>query len=460
MNNKTITERGVTMLRLKSVFIVVAFAVLAIPLITGLSCAQDNPSPQAAPEEEIIKKGELLNLTRCMEIAFKRQPNVIAAMNTVSAALSRVGQAQAGYYPQIDLSAGYSRISPVVSSTSRSSAATISNDYDQYTGSATLRQNIYDFGKTPSQVNIQKFNLESSRSDLDNVTSQIIFNVKQSYYGVLQAKRNRDVAVEVVKQFEQHLQQAKGFYEVGTKPKFDVTKAEVDLSNAKLSLIKAENALKIAMVILNNAMGVPSARDYMLEDNLAFIKYEIAYKDALARAFDNRPDIKSIMAKVKASEEAVSLAKTGYYPALTGSAAYNKTGSRFPLDDGWNAGVTLSFPLFSGFLTKNQVDEANANLNVIKANEENLKQSVVLDVEQAFLNLKEAEERIPTAELSVKQATENLEIATGRYAAGVGNPIEVTDAEVAYANAKLAYIQALSDYKVAQASLEKAMGIR
>jgi outer membrane protein TolC len=307
---------------------------------------------------------------------------------------------------------------------------------------------------------IQNLNLDSSRSDLENVSEQIILNVKQTYYGVLQAKRNRDVSSETVKQFQQHLEQAKGFYTVGTKPKFDVTKAEVDLSNAKLNLIKAENSLKLAIVNLNNAMGVPDAPEYILEDNLSFQKYNITFEDALAKAYKDRPDLQSIIAKKQAAEETIELAKKDYYPSLTGNAAYSWSGEKFPLDRGWNIGATLSFPIFSGFLTKYQVEEANANLNVLSANEEALRQTVFLEVQQAYLNIKDAEERIPTAELTVKQAEENFEIANGRYAAGVGNPIEVTDAEVSLTTAKTAYIQALYDYKVAWASLEKAMGVR
>jgi outer membrane protein TolC len=92
----------------------------------------------------------------------------------------------------------------------------------------------------------------------------MILNVKQTYFGVLQAQRNRGVSGETVKQFELHLEQAKGFYEVGTKPKFDVTKAEVDLSNARLNLIRAENSLRIAIVNLNNAMGITEAPDTVL----------------------------------------------------------------------------------------------------------------------------------------------------------------------------------------------------
>lgn len=426
--------------------------------------------PSAARAEEIIKKGELLNLERCIELALKKHPNIAASAGTVDVNLSKVKEAKASYYPQLDLSAGYSRVSPLSGSSyssagdqttgqsSSQSTAQSYNSYDYYSGSATLKQTIYDFGKTSSQVKVQALTLDSSRSDLNNVEQQTVFNVQQAYYGVLKTKHNRAVAEETVRQYQQHLKQAKGFFEAGTKPKFDVTKAEVDLSSARLNLIKAENALRIAIVTLNNALGIPDAPEYTIEDNLSFKKYDVNFNNAIEQAYANRPDLRAAIAKKKAAEESIALAKKGYYPALSGSATYTKGGKSFPLDNGWNAGLTLSIPLFSGFLTKNQVEEARANLRTLAANEEALRQAVFLELQQAYLNLKEAEERIPAAELALKQARENLDIANGRYAAGVGSPIEVTDAEVSLSNANTAYIQALYDYRVSYASIEKAMG--
>jgi outer membrane protein len=411
-----------------------------------------------AGAEDIIKKGEFLNLDRCIAIAIQRQPTIIAAMNTANASQSKIGQAKANYYPQIDWTSSASRAS--VGRRSSFGFETRSVIFNSYSTSANLSQLIYDFGKTAEQVKIQSLNHDSSLSDLENVTDQIVLNVKQTYYGLLQAKRNRDVAKETVKQFQQHLDQAKGFFEVGTKPKFDVTKAEVDLSNSKLNMIIAENAVKIAIANLNNAMGFPDAPEYEIEDNLFFKKYEIVFDDAISKAYDNRPDLKAITAKKQAAESSVDFAKKDYYPVLTGNAGYSYAGNIFPLERGWNIGASFSIPVFNGFLTKYQVEEAKANLNVLSANEELLRQTIFLEVQQAYLNLKQAEDSIPTAELGVKQAEENFEIANGRYTAGVGNPIEVTDAEVLLANAKLSYIQALYNYKVSQANLEKAMGVK
>jgi len=415
--------------------------------------------PLTVNAEEIIKKGETLNLERCIEIALKMQPNIFAAISTVNINESRIGQAKSNYYPQFNWSSSYNKISPA-SGASESPFGTSGGSYDRYFTGLTLSQMIYDFGKTPTQVEIENLNLDSSRSDLRNTTDQIILAVKQAYYGVVQAKYTVLVTEDTVKQTQQQLDQAKAFYEVGTKPKFDVTKAGVDLSNAKLNLIRNKNSFKLAIVKLNNIMGIPDAPEYTLDENMTFAKYEMTLENALAKAYENRPDLKSIVAKRRAAESSITLAKTGYYPVLTGNAAYSWSGEQFPLDQGWDVGLGLSFPLFSGYLTKYQVQEARANLNVLKANEESLRQTVFLEVEQAYVTLMSAEEAIPTAKLGVEQAKENLEIANGRYAAGVGNPLEVTDAEVGLANARNSYIQSLYADKVAQAALEKAIGLR
>ncbi|MCJ7482767.1 MAG: TolC family protein, partial [Thermodesulfovibrionales bacterium] len=275
--------------------------------------------------EDVIKKGELLHLERCVEIALKMQPTIAAAVNTVNVNESRVGQAKSNYYPQINWTSSYERINSASGSLSGSTSGSLgrtNEDFDRYSTGFTLGQTLYDFGKTPTQVKIQNLTLDSSRSDLRNTTDQIILAVKQAYYGVVQAKYNVLVAEDTVKQTQQQLEQAKGFYEVGTKPKFDVTQAEVNLSTAKLNLIRNQNAFKIAKVTLNNVMGIPDAPEYTLDETMTFVKYEIMLEDALSKAYQNRPDLQSIVLKRQAAESSIDLAKTGYYPVLNGNAGY------------------------------------------------------------------------------------------------------------------------------------------
>jgi len=405
-----------------------------------------------------VAAGETLTLDKCIAVALERQPALASAREAVSSERALVRQAEAGYYPQIFASTSASKSSR--GSATSFGITTPPVTFNYYSVGVSLSQNVFDFGKTASQVRIQKLGVEASMTDLRSSEDTVVYNVKQAYYGVLAAKRSRDVAAEAVNQYKLHLDQAKGFYEVGTAPKYDVTKAEVDLGNARISLIKAENGVRLALAALNNAMGIIGTLDYGVEDNLAVRTSEISFDDALARAYDNRPDLKSVEARARAGESSVGLAKKGYLPALNGSAGYNYTGNAFPLARGWNLGLSLSLPVFNGFLTAAQVTEAKASLGILRANAEAVRQTVFLDVQTAFLDVAQAADLIPVAELNVTAAQENFEIANGMYAEGLGDTIQVADAAAALSNAKLAHIQALYDYQIARAGLEKAMGAR
>jgi outer membrane protein len=400
-----------------------------------------------------VRPGEVLNLQKCIDIALRQHPDIWASRYNVQVAESKVGQARAGYYPQITATTGYSNTK------SMSTPEVTGKSLNDYIGQTTLKQNLIDFGRTSSQVDVQRKTAQASLFDSENTVAQVVFNVKQAYYSLLRAQKNRDVAAEIVKQYELHLNQAKGLYEVGTKPKIDVTKAEVDLTNARLNLIKAENAVKIAKATLDNAMGLPLAPDYVIEDSLTMDKLSITFDEALERAYKERADLKSLRAKVEAAARSVDFAKKDFYPNLGTKITYSipKNGN-FSGDD-WDVGLSFSVPIFSGFSTTYKVQEAKANLGLLKANEEALKQRIYLEVKEAYLNMVEAEERIKAAELAAKQAQENLELARGRYGVGAGSSIEMTDALVAYARSQVEYIQALYDYKIAEASLLKAMGV-
>jgi outer membrane protein len=398
-----------------------------------------------------IRSGERLTLQQCVDIALQRNPSIFAAEYAVNAADARVGQAQSAYYPQVGLSGNYSKYSLTTASNNGS--------LNLYQGNAALTQNIYDFGKTPSQVRVQRLNENAARSDKRNTVSLVVFGVKQSYYNFLQAEKNKEVAIETVKLTQDQLDQAKGFFDAGVKSRYDVTTAEVNLSNAKLAQIRAENGVQVARVTLKNSIGAPDLPDFIIEDTLAFQKTPITFDDAVQRAYVNRPDLQSVLSREEAFKESVSLARTGHYPTLTGNASYTRAGETFvPEPSGWSAGVTLNIPVFSGFLTTYQVKEAKQNLYQQQANKEALRQSILLDVQQAYLNLLALEEGVVVAEQTVQQATENYDIATGRYSAGVGSPLDVTSALLGLSNAKTNYIAALANYKIAEAALLKAMG--
>jgi outer membrane protein TolC len=396
----------------------------------------------------------IYNLEQCIAIALEKHPSINASAGAVKVNESKVGQAKANYYPQINLSTSYQRIGPA-------SSYNGSNDpYNQYSASVDLGMTLFDFGKTSTQVKIQDLNVNASRADYEDVRIKVVLNVKNAYYNLLQNQRNLEVAMDTAKQYQQHLEQANAFFRIGTKPKFDVTKAEVDFGNARLNVLKAENAVSIARITLKDVMGIPENADFAIVDNLAFQKRDLQLNDILNTAYSNRPDLHSVIAKREAAERSINLAQKGYYPVLSGSAGYGYSGTEFPVDSGWNAGASLSFPLFNGQSTKYQVDEARANVEVLKANEDSIRQQIRLDVQQAYLNIQDMAQQISMSEMTVLQAKENYDLASGRYRTGVGNPIEVADSIITLNNARANLNTALYNLKTAQAALDKATGAK
>jgi len=428
------------------------FNLLLLLVLTWPAFAKDFLPPPGKP----------LTLEQCSIIALKYHPSLQANQAAIEASKAKVEQALAAYYPQVDFRSGYTTATnnwpgPGPSPRHGSYDWTF---YDYYSVGPTLTQNIYDFGRTANYTKVTSENVKANEEDLAITRQAVVLNVKQAYFGVLQSLRLIQVAEETVNHNKQRLNQAQGFFQAGTRPKIEVTKAEVDLANAELNLIKAKNNYQVARVTLNNAMGLSQDLTFAIEDSLDFTPYETTLEKIFELSNKQRPEILQLKAKQRSQEASLRLAQSSYYPALYGNASYLWRGSRVESSFwDWSVSATLSIPLFSGFSSPNQVAEAKAVLQNLKAQEENLKLSIRLEGEQAYLSLKEADERIRVTQKAVIHAQENYDLANGRYLVGVGSPLEVTDAQVSLTTARANYIQALYDYKIAEARIEKAMGL-
>ena len=401
-----------------------------------------------------IPAGAQLSLEDCINLTLKYNPSLKAASLNTQVQKNKLAQTRADYMPKVNANASYSR-------SNQEGANGWGDAQDGYSSSVSATQLIYDFGKTGLTNKIQKNNYYSSQQDEQSSLNEIIYKLKQAYYGVLNAQESRNVYASSVEQYEQQLKRAKAFYQVGTRPKIDVTTAEVNLNNAKLNLIKGENALKTAYHNLTNIMGVYDENPtFTLLKKDTIPEYNITIDEALKEAQKNRPDLLSLQLKLENAKQNVNLAKTGYAPSLTANGSYGWSGQDFPLYDRWSVGAGINVPIFSGFSTYNQVKESKNSLQIAYENLTAKEQAVLLDVKTCYFNLEEAKTRIPVAELSQKQAQENYDLAIGRYKVGVGNYIEVKDAEITLSNAKLSYISAVFDYNLAIADLQRAMGKR
>jgi len=399
-----------------------------------------------------------LTLRDCIDIALKNQPTIKSAQEGVHAGEGRVTQATSPYLPQVKASTGYSEDHSLGGALGDSSTKA-------YTTSLSVNQILYDFGRTGNTLDAARSGVRSNERDADRVIHEVILNVKQAYYALLAARKLLLVAQQTIEQTESHLRQAEAFFRSGSRPRFDVTRAEVEVNNARLGLINARNNVRLRTIGLYNAMGIDPGGDIETDDSLSAPASIPLMEQALDEAVKNRPEMLKAEADIEAARARVRSEQSNYWPTLSANGAYNwanGTSEMGPfkgdIQNSWNAGVLLSVPLFEGGITRGKVGEAQANLRALEAQRQTLRQSILIELNQAYADIESAIARIDVMELSIKKARESLELAQGRYEAGVGPYIEVTDAQTASVNAETDHVQALYDYQLATARLYKAIG--
>ncbi len=400
-----------------------------------------------------IEKNQYLSLDTCLEIAILNNPRIQAAIKNTDVYEHKIGQVMANYFPKLNFSTGYSGLD-------QSTADTMTKSFN--IANVGISQLIYDFGKTSTNIDIHKTNLDSVEAELKAIINNIVFDVKKAYFELLFAFHKQEVMDESVEQFKQHLEQAESFYEVGTRSKIDVLTAEVNYSNAKLEYVKSKNAVDAAFAKLNNTMGLPESPVYFLTGELSYIEQDVDFQNLIDTAYNNRPDLQSVMLQTEASKKRINLAKKDYLPSIEGGAGYNvkniSSGPGSDTNNSWNFGVSMDLPILNAYLTKKKVNEAKASHEKQTYEAQMLKDELYFEVRQAYIDFIEAKKTVPTSEVILKQAQANYDLAKGRYEVGVGNPVELKDAELTHRNAKLSHYNALYNYNVALARLENVIG--
>lgn len=396
-----------------------------------------------------------INLEDCLKYALGNNPRIQIALQNVFASDARIKQAWSAYFPQFSWQTGYSRIRQLqLSDVFRENL--IFNYF--LLGQISASQMLYDFGVTQNQATISKLDSKGYKITLTETVNDVICQVKNAYYNLQYSIEAKRVAEDMVKKYEAFYEQAKAYYSVGAKPKVDVTIAEVNLSNSKLSLIQADNAVDIAMARLNNTMGLPYCNKYRLNDGLRFEACDITLDKAINIAKKSRPDLQLAEVKVEEARQNLKLLKKTYFPQIVIEGQFQVGGAHPASNYGYNFGGYLNFPSINGMLIKNEIKEARALHAREQANAVNTKNNIYFEVQNSYYSLVEKKNAIPVSKLGLKQAKENYELSYGRYKIGVGNPIELRDAQVQYRNAMLTYCQTMYEYNTAKANLEKAIG--
>jgi outer membrane protein TolC len=409
----------------------------------------------AATIEGKVEEHKFLSLDDCINIALDKNPLIISAKKNADAYKTRIAQAKAAYCPYVDIRSGGERTNPV---TNNINGFMNKNTTNYRMGEINFSQQLYDFGKTKANINVQKANYDYTLAATDDVIDSVVYNVKDAYFYLLYTVHQYNVAKDMVDKYKLQMQQAEAFYSIGTKPKLDVTISQVNVKDSRLNLLKAENDMNIATAALNNAMGSPFIDPYNLKDALEFKNYNIDFEKAYQVAKDHRPKLKMAEQRIKYANESVKFAKRSYMPKLQASATAAEGGAKFNGDNGWGMGVYLQLPVTNGYLVAKQVDEARYLYDKETADAEKVRQDVYFEVQKSYYNLLQASRAIPVAKDGVKKAKENYDLASGRYKVGFGNPIELKDAEAMYQGSQLDYYNALYMYNKSIAEFERVIG--
>lgn len=405
--------------------------------------------------EGSVEKNIDMTLDKCIELALGNNPQINSAFHDILASDARIKQVWSNYFPQVSWQTGYTRIRQLQLSDALGKNLTFNYFI---LGQVTLQQMLYDFGVTQNQATIKRLDYEAYKTTLGATINDVIYQTKDAYYNLLFAFENKRVAEDTVKKFEMFYNQAKAFYEIGMNPKVDVTIAEVNLSNAKLQLIQADNAVNLAVARLNNVMGVPFIDKYNVQERLKYQPVDVTFNESIEIARDARPELKLAELKVESANQTLKLVKKSYFPTLSIEGQLQIGGKSWTSNYGYNLGGYLNFPTVNGMLIKNEIQEARYLYDKEIANAKNTQNQIYLEIQNAYLMLEEKKNQMPVAMLGVKQAKENYELSYGRYRVGEANPTELKDAQINYQQAQLSYYNALYQYNSAKASLEKAIG--
>lgn len=402
----------------------------------------------------------LLSLDDLIRIALTNNPQVDSAFEQRNQREGQLTQARSSYLPRLSINGNYSRV--------KIDGLQPEDEDNMAHGGASVSQLIYDFGETTGAIAAGHANLEASVANTEQVSQGIVLQVRQACYNVLEKKHLIKVAEQAVSNYEQHLDRAKEYFKAGVRTRIDVVNAEVELSSARLRLLQSQYDLKSARVALERILGkIPNNGRYDLIpilDGLDRLGDKIPHlpgplEQLLETANEQRQDIKQQKAFIKTAEAVIRQADSGYWPSIGATAGLDAYDTELPtFQDQWNVGVGLTWELFSGFRTRGRLVEAKALRRENLYRLYDLELLVTQDVTDSLIRADENRESVLLNMETVRLATENLNLASERYKAGLNDMIEYNDAELRYTTALGNLVSSYFSYLAALARIEYAIG--
>jgi len=412
-----------------------------------------------------------LSLAESIQIALEKNADVRAADHAVTGADYERKAARADFLPKISTEHSFIRYdetpyekSPAGEfgpSAMRYKAGT----RGRFQWSTSVTQPIFAGGAIASSYRIAKFGSDLARAGRVRARQEIILQVKEAYFNILKTEKIKAVADQAVEQVQSHVEVAKAMFEEEMVPQNDFLQAEVRFAQTKQDRIRAENAAQVAKACFNTVLSRDINEPTAVEDILICEPDNASLGDALKQAMSNRPEMKEAGLAVQRADQAVGLAKSSYFPSLCLVGMFQKAGedgdmSSSPYEDEqvWSVATVLRWDVWEWGRSYYKVGSSRSQLREAQEHQRKVADSVSLEVKESYLNMQAAYKNIAVAQTAVRQAEENFRLYKEQYAEQMATTTDVLDAQTLLTEAKSNYYNALSDYHIARAQLDRAVG--
>jgi len=416
-----------------------------------------------------------LTLSQAVKIALEKKPQRKAALADTKAASADVREARSFLLPRIMFTEAATRGNdPVYVFGSKlrqqgfiaadfalhklNAPTPFSNFATRFGGAWSL----FDSFASWRTVNRAERIKEASTHQLARTEQEIVLHVVDSYYGVLLAKKHRELSEQALKTAQAILDRSKDRLESGVVVESDTLSAQVRLAARKQELIRAQNNLMLAHAQLIIAIGLPSEGDFEPAEALAEKVLPLtSLEEAEKSAAEMRPDLKEIRSQETAQQESVLIAKSSFGPRVNAFADWEADNPTLAAGGGgnnWLAGIEIQFDLFEGGAKKAQLSHERAMQEKVSSVRRMATDAVRLDVQRAYYDVDAARQQVEVARAAIDDAQESLRINQNRYESGLSTISDLLAAEEAARRSQTDYWEAVYRYHTGYAKLELASG--
>ncbi|HKI78033.1 MAG TPA: TolC family protein [Ignavibacteriaceae bacterium] len=423
---------------------------LIIILITSVNCFSQQS------DKEILKLNDAISLT------LKNYPLLKKAVKNVDVFNAKIKQQESFDYPVVNAEATYTRIGPIPSiglpGTGSFELAPV-NNYDAH---IAAYYNLYDFGKKDAELDLVKSYKKTAEDNIDFVKSELTFAAIRTFYSILFLEKSIAVNETDIETLKEHIDITNRKIESGTATDYDLLSTKVRLADYKSNKVTLQNQLNNQIILLKHLTGLSKNQGFNLSGDFSLLTTKINLDSLIQVAFNQRQELTIAMDKENSAHLKKNITSMADRPNVNLQVSYGlKNGFEPNLDairGNWSAGIGVSIPIFNGFRTDAQVEEAKANLNVSEINTMEIKERINSEVQKAVDNINSNLEQIKTAELKINLAEQALEKAKAQYASGVGTNLDLLDAETHLADAKFLYLKETYNNIIHSYELKKAVG--